>query len=304
MRRSGNGSVVIFSPAKVNLFLEILARRDDGFHELETVMTGVGLYDHLVFAPRGDSRIELTAFSPGRKVDPRIPTDQSNLVWKALELVRRRAGEPFGATVSILKRIPIQAGLGGGSSNAAATLLAANRIWKLAWPMERLAELAIELGSDVPFFMEPGVAFCTGRGEKVQRLGCPCRLNVVLAKPKAGLSTKDVYSCSTVPSRPISTDKLLSALRDGKLATIGQNLWNRLEQAAGMLTDQIARLRHEYDRTDCVGHRMSGSGTSYFGIYRNQKSALAAANCLSNRLPDVRILTAQTLNSTIPFRWG
>src|SRR5438552_13716012 len=173
VRRSAN-HVEVVTPAKINLFLEVLARRPDGFHEIETLLTAVTAYDRLIFIPddRGDIVLDcrwahgLSAWQRGRDCNTaarellygEIPRGPENLVWRAAALVRERAGIRQGATICLVKRVPAAAGLGGASSDAAATLVAANMAWQLHWPRERLMELAADLGSDISFFLSRGGA--------------------------------------------------------------------------------------------------------------------------------------------------
>src|SRR5262245_62048232 len=179
-------SVVAWAPAKVNLFLEILSKRADGFHDLATLMVAVNLFDTLVFrsAPEG---IALTSNRPDLSSGP------DNLIVKAAALLQKRSGRNLGTAIRLVKRIPMQAGLGGGSSDAAATLLALNRLWDLELTREDMADLGAQLGSDVPFFVLADTAWCTGRGEIVDPLPVGARLHFVLVCPPFGCSTAEVY---------------------------------------------------------------------------------------------------------------
>ena len=165
---------VIQAPAKVNLFLEVFGRRDDGYHELETLLVPVRLYDSLCFAAMSAGQdgsagpLELHVSTSGGQSILRpledVPTDRTNLVIRALELLREQSGCRFGAVVDLVKRIPISAGLGGGSSDAAAALRLANRGWNIGFNDLQLSELGAQLGSDVPFFLAISPAVCRGRG--------------------------------------------------------------------------------------------------------------------------------------------
>ena len=186
------GALTVRAPAKVNLFLEVLGRRPDGYHAVETLMLGVSLFDGLEFRddPAGAVRLACT--------DPALGTGPDNLVVRAADLLRQRTGHPGGAAVRLVKRIPWAAGLAGGSSDAAATLAGLNRLWRLGLTREALAELASELGSDVAFFLSPPAAWCTGRGEIVSPLRPGKRLHLVVVSPATGLSTPEVYrGCSS-----------------------------------------------------------------------------------------------------------
>lgn len=270
----------VHAPAKLNLHLEILARRPDGFHEIETLMVPVSLYDTLQFLPRtDDDRLTLDcSWAPGLQAQSGaslgdLPPAETNIVYRALELLRRESGVTSGADVRLIKRIPSQAGLGGASSDAAAALLAANVGWQLHWSRPRLAELAGRLGSDIPFFFTGGAAICRGRGEKIEPLGTVPPLAIVIVRPAEGLATPAVYKACRVPEQPADSKALSQSLARGDASSVGSRLMNRLQAPAEQLCSAVAVLREAFSRTDCLGHQMSGSGSSYFGIGRNPAHA-------------------------------
>jgi 4-diphosphocytidyl-2-C-methyl-D-erythritol kinase len=182
----------------------------------------------------------------------------------------------------LTKRIPSASGLGGASSDAAAALVAANLGWRLAWPRERLAEVAAEIGSDVPFFLTRGAAICRGRGERIEPIE-PGRLYVVVVRPPVGLSTPRVYLACQPTASPVGCERVAAALRRGQVAAVARMLNNRLEESAATLTTWIGRLRQEFSRLDVLGHQMSGSGSSYFGICRHARHARRVAARLRSR---------------------
>jgi 4-diphosphocytidyl-2-C-methyl-D-erythritol kinase len=177
----------------------------------------------------------------------------------------------------VVKRIPAAAGLGGASSDAAAALAAANLAWQLRWPRTRLAELAADLGSDIPFFFGSGAGVGRGRGEQIESLAVPAGMHVVVVRPPVGLATREVYQRCTPAERPRSVAPMARALEQGRWSQVAQHLHNRLEPAAEQLTPWIARLRRVFERLACLGHRMSGSGSSYFGICRHAGHARRVA---------------------------
>ena len=304
----------IASPAKVNLFLELFGRRTDGFHEIETVMCSVALYDRLRFSPRQDSEIRLTANfgSQGnlpKEQDP-IPTDGRNLICRSLELVRSMAQElgqaencRGGINVHLQKNIPSAAGLGGASSNSAATLIAANFIWKLNWSAEQLANAASQLGSDIAFFLTGGTAICRGRGELVSPLNATSGIPIVIAKPADSLSTKTVFEQVKPTSQTHDSSTLTQLVQNGSVGAIGRHLFNRLQEFAQPLTDQISILQGEFEKLNCLGHQMSGSGSSYFGVFENATTARLAAASLSSRLPSAKIFCTCTTPETRRPSW-
>lgn len=267
--------ICVDAPAKINLFLELRERRSDGYHELETLMVPISLYDRLYLEASDDHHIHLsTTWVSGSDFrDIELPQREDNLVWKALELLRTRAGTERGIRAHLIKRIPSQAGLGGASSDAAAALIAGNQLWDLGWSHGQIHELAAELGSDVPFFLRPRLARCTGRGELISPLETKCSFPVVIVKPEVGLATANVYQHATVPNRPKESLPLVSALSEGRYHLLAGSLFNRLQQAATGLASNIAEIARFFTETEVCGHQMSGSGTSYFAVPRNRRQA-------------------------------
>ncbi len=275
VRQSGE-RVRIDSPAKVNLSLEVLGKRSDGFHEIETLIVAIGFLDTLEFTSRTDGEIRLACrwaggLAANKSLDlGDLPDGPANIVVRAVSLLRDRAGVAGGAELVLVKRTPSAAGLGGASANAAAALVAANLAWKLDWPRKRLAVVAAEIGSDVPFFLGTlidgrGAAICRGRGERIEP-AVACRLHLVVVRPPVGLSTPAVYRACQPARAPRSCEALQAALAQGKVAAVARMLNNRLEEAAEQLTPWIARLRGEFSRQGVLGHQMSGSGSSCFGL--------------------------------------
>ena len=278
--------VVVHAPGKLNLFFEVLAKRDDGYHEIETLICPVGLYDTVYFreGPRGQLELRCQrangASGPTGLRGEVLPEGRENLVLRAVELLRQQAGVDSGATLRLVKRIPIAAGLGGGSSDAAAALVAANQGWGLGRSSGQLARISAELGSDVPFFLAGGPAICRGRGERVEPVAGAAVLHFVVVYPPAGLSTAAVYDVCRPATRPQTPAPLLKALTRGDITQTGRLLFNRLQAAAEKLSPWIGRLQRELARQDCLGHGMSGSGTSYFGLCRHARHARRVARRL------------------------
>jgi 4-diphosphocytidyl-2-C-methyl-D-erythritol kinase len=283
----------VFAPAKLNLYLEVLGRRDDGFHELETLMAPIRPYDRLEWRPNGSEdaagfalRLDSSASAEIRKS---VPTDQRNLVWRAAHLLAEAAGvEPAGEIV-FTKRIPAQAGLGGGSSDAAAALVLCNAAWGIGYSRTRLSELAAQLGSDVPFFLVGRTAVCRGRGERVEQVAGMPRLNVVVVCPPEGVPTAAAYQelaaqpANSAPQQESSRrlEGLLKNLQSGSLAAAGPWMTNRLQSAAARLCPWIERLGIAFASIGCCAHLLTGSGCDYFGIMRSDRQARRAAGLLS-----------------------
>ena len=285
--------VRIDCPAKVNLFLEVLAKRPDGFHEIETFMMAISIYDSILVTANTKGKLALECgwadglvARHGREGLSPLPTGAVNLVYRAADELAREAGVDRGATIRVVKRIPAEAGLGGASSDAAGTLLALNRWWGLDWSRERLAQIAARLGSDIPFFLSPLhgeqeggslAAVCRGRGERIELVRRVPRLHLVVCKPPAGLSTPAVYRRCVVPTEPRRVEGVCEALVAGRFDIVGKSLFNRLQEAAESLSPQVVELRRRCDEWDVWGHAMSGSGSSYFALCRSARHARAVA---------------------------
>lgn len=277
-------------PAKLNLFLEILGKRPDGFHEVETVMVTVGLYDTLVFKEEQSGHVRLQCFDAGRRSpadqssepeDP-IPVDARNLVVRAANLLKERMGIARGVSIELHKRIPAAAGLAGGSSDAAAALASLNRLWDLKLSRTDLQTLAAELGSDIPFFLaESPLAICRGRGELMTPLEPAFRSWTVIVRPPIGLSTAEVFRHCKPATQPVSAENLLEGLKNGSREIVAQNLHNSLQKTAARLCPLLTRLAQSFESVIPGAHQMSGSGTAWFGLCRNRLQARQAAGRLN-----------------------
>ena len=260
--------LVVEAPAKLNLFLEVLGRRPDGYHDLATVMAPIDVCDTLELRPASRFSLEVEgAELPG-----------TNTIVKAWRALRRRRRVP-AVRVRLIKRIPAGSGLGGGSSDAAAFLRAMDL---LAGPGLPIEAVAAETGSDVNFFLQDRPALCTGRGERVAPLGFPLPLWAVVAWPGVGLSTADVYrrvrESLTRPRRPVM-DFLNRASRPG-LGRLGRVLFNRLEEAALELRPELKALLGRMSRLPFAGVRMTGSGSAVYGLCRGREEARGLARRL------------------------
>lgn len=290
------------TPAKLNLFLEITGKRPDGFHDIETVMMTVGLFDTLVFREVTTESIRLHCFAAenpdGNAIDvERIPTDDSNLVIRAAKLLRNHAGNRQGVEISLQKRIPTEAGLAGGSSDAAATLAALNRLWELNLPRTELQELAAELGSDIPFFLADSPwAVCRGRGELIESLPPANPLWTVIVRPPVGLSTADVYRACRPTEHPRSAKPLIEAIQSGRLEDLEQHLHNSLQAPAEQLCPLLEQVKQAFEAESFLAHQMSGSGTAWFGICRTETEARDIAAKLDSQQLG-HLFVASTLSS-------
>jgi 4-diphosphocytidyl-2-C-methyl-D-erythritol kinase len=300
-------SLVVHTPAKLNLFLELLGKREDGYHELETLMVAVDLVDTLTFTEEdsNDIRLQCSGLGAGKRGSAPgsfaslgaaqasadgdgegIPVGSDNLVVKAAQLLREHAGVERGVRISLVKRIPSAAGLAGGSSDAAATLMALNRFWNLGLGVLELQRLASHLGSDVAFFVDgTSAAVCHGRGEIIEPLDVPLGLHFVIVRPRTGLSTALVYKHAQVPANKKSVHPLAAALRAGRIGVAGRLLHNGLQPPAERLNPEVKRLQSLFSSLPVLGHQLSGSGTAYFGLCESARQARS----LAGRLKGARV---------------
>ena len=266
--------VVVWAPAKINLFLEILGKRPDGYHEIATLMVAIRLYDTLVFKEDPAGAISLTCNQS------KLSTGPDNLIVRAADLLREYTGCKQGANIRLVKRIPLSAGLAGGSTDAAATLAGLNELWRLGLDNVQLAGLGAKLGSDVSFFFGGPAAWCTGRGEVVAPLELKKTLDLVLLCPPFGLATRDVYQQVSVSANPQDGEDIRRAVREGDIEAIGRALFNRLEGSAEALCPELRGYRNRLADQKPAGVLMSGSGSTLFALCRNRADARRVARQL------------------------
>ncbi len=267
--------IMVRCPAKLNLFLEVLGKRADGYHDLDTVMQAVDLCDELRIAPAEGEELSLECSEPS------LPTDGRNLVVRAALALRERVGRRLGARLALAKRIPMQAGLGGGSSDAAGALVGLNQAWRLGLSTEELRQVAAGVGSDVAFFLHGGTAHCTGRGEVVEPLAAPAVFHYVLVCPPAGVATRDAYGrLRALTYRRASANILLDSVRAGSVESTGRWLFNRLEEAAFDLLPELRALKERLAQAGpFAGVAMTGSGSGLFGLCRPDDWERSAEAC-------------------------
>jgi 4-diphosphocytidyl-2-C-methyl-D-erythritol kinase len=257
---------VLSAAAKVNLVLEVLSKRPDGYHEIVTLMQTVDLADRLTLEDA--DTLELRASAAG------LPTDGTNLALRAAQALRKAAGIEQGVRIALDKRIPVAAGLGGGAADAAAVLIGLNRLWGLGWSVARLADVAVGLGMDVPFFLQGGGALATGRGERLEPVAGR-GLALVLVNPRFGSSTAEVYGRVT-PAMYTDGKRalaLVDALRSGRAARVAASLYNGLRAAVAPIHPEVGRMEAALLAAGALGAAMSGSGPTVFGVARSFEQA-------------------------------
>lgn len=256
--------LLVKAPAKINLSLDVLYKRTDGYHELEMVMTTVDLADLLELELLNDDRIVIhsqTRF---------VPDDDRNLAYKAANLLKDRFNIKSGASITIEKNIPVAAGLAGGSSDAAAVLRGMNKLWDLRLTLDELAELGAEIGSDVSFCVYGGTALAKGRGEIITPLPPPPNCWVVLAKPAIGVSTAEVYEHLNLNEviHP-NTKAMVDAIYQGDYRGICANLSNVLESVTFKYFPKVKHLKDDMKRFGADAVLMSGSGPTVFALVQH-----------------------------------
>lgn len=258
------------APAKINLFLEILGKRDDGYHEIETVMQEIDLVDNLQFEEIQEG-VRLNCN------DKNIPSDENNLVCKAANLILNECGIRKGVLISLEKNIPVGAGLGGGSSDAAATLKALNLLWKIGLNDAELMEFAAKLGSDIPFFIKGKTALCSGRGEKITPIEVKSEMNYLVIFPHINISTATIYRNLKIDltKKIIDVSFFLIALKHPKVTGISKLLFNRLEEVVFTTYPDLLDVKKALDHFDFCGLSVSGSGSAFFGLCRDRQQAKA-----------------------------
>jgi 4-diphosphocytidyl-2-C-methyl-D-erythritol kinase len=254
------------APAKVNLFLEVLKRRADGYHKIDTVFQTVSLFDELSFIPRRDEKIVL------RCSDKALATDASNLVMKAALKLKEISGCRLGASIYLKKNIPLGAGLGGGSSDAAATLKGLARLWGLKISAEKMHSIAAGLGADVPFFLSGGTARGSGVGDRISAITSIKTAHFVLINPSFPVATPWVYKNLHFPlTSKRKIDTILTVLRRPP-SFWGERLFNRLEEVVLPAFSEISKIRSVLTK---MGYPslMSGSGATVFALAGSAKDA-------------------------------
>jgi len=262
--------IVLRSPAKLNLVLDVLRKRPDGFHELRTVFERIDLCDRVTLAPRKDNKIKVVCRHP------HVPKGPGNLVVKAARKLQADFGVNKGVTITIDKKIPVAAGLAGGSSNAATVLLGLNRLWRLGLSRKQLAVYAAAIGSDVAFFIyNTPYALGEGRGEKITPLAGRAKLWHVLVTPKVKMLTKKVFGALNLKltKKRDNVNILLPYLRKSVSAGIGKALANDLEAAILSLRPDLSRLKTKLSDAGACGVCFSGSGPSVFALARSKEHA-------------------------------
>lgn len=256
--------LLVKAPAKINLSLDVLHKREDGFHEVEMIMTTIDLADRLELTLLEQNVIKITSLNRF------VPDDSRNLAYQAALLLKERFNVQKGVAIMIEKVIPVAAGLAGGSSDAAAVLRGLNKLWGLGLTLDELAKIGAEIGSDVSFCVYGGTALATGRGEIITELPAAPTCWVILAKPFIGVSTADVYRRLNVNKiKHPNTKEMIHAIESGNYSQVCSNLENVLEDVTFQLHPEVAQIKEQMKRFGADAVLMSGSGPTVFGLVRH-----------------------------------
>ncbi|MUV38018.1 4-(cytidine 5'-diphospho)-2-C-methyl-D-erythritol kinase [Lentibacillus sp. JNUCC-1] len=274
------------APAKINLSLDILNKRSDGYHNVEMVMTTIDLADRISLYPVQDTGITVMADNQY------VPNDERNLAYKAAELFKKTYRISQGIHIHIEKNIPVSAGLGGGSSDAAAVLRGLRRLWNLETVTTNdLADLGAEIGSDVPFCVYGHTALATGKGETITSLPAPPPCWVVLARPDIGVSTRNVFPQLNVAQLPPPyTAGVMDALKANNLDALCAHIGNHLESVTLKMYPQVQHIKSKMQQYNMPGVLMSGSGPTLYGLTPYYSKARRAYNGLSGFCHDVKLV--------------
>jgi len=267
--------------AKINLYLDVVGKREDGYHNLETIFHSIGLHDDVIIRKRAPKGITVHCEHPG------VPSDSRNLAYSAANLLGHTVGRLDGIAIEIHKRIPVAAGLAGGSANAAAVLHGVNELFGLGFTQENLMQFGAQLGADVPFCLYGGAALGVGIGDQLTRLPALLDVPLLLLNPGIEISTATVFqklnfSLTTREKRSII---IKACLEKGDVVGIGENLYNLLEVPVFSQYPEIAALKTELSmQTGVCGALMSGSGATVFAVMHNTDAARRSESHLKNRV--------------------
>jgi 4-diphosphocytidyl-2-C-methyl-D-erythritol kinase len=283
-------TIALRASAKLNLFLRVLGRHEDGFHELETIFHGVSLTDLVQLSPESDGSIQVEMIGPAA-IQAHVPAPEKNLVSIAASRMASLAKGKAGATILVEKSIPFGGGLAGGSADAAATILGLNAIWKLDLTRESILEIAAGLGSDVPYCIEGGTVLASGRGTELVRLPEPAPMWFVLGMSDRPMLTAEVFAAWDEKRQTggVPADGLIAALIRGDVAEIGAHMHNDLLIPAVTARPEIKEGLQALLDAGAAGAGMSGSGPTVFGIARGETNAHEIAQSVGDLFSRVEV---------------
>ena len=285
-------SIRLKARAKINLSLDVLGKREDGYHDVRMVMQTIGIYDRLIITkiPEDEMRIQSNLFY--------LPINENNLIYKAAKLLKDEFGFAGGVDVNLNKFIPVAAGMAGGSTDAASTLFGINKIYELGLSQNKLMELGVQIGADVPYCIMRGTALAEGIGEQLSRLKPVPHMWIVVAKPPINISTKLVYEqldMNDILYHP-NVDKMIQAINKESIEEIAANMGNVLERVTIPLYPIIDSIKNDMLSHGAINAMMSGSGPTVFGIFPNERTALNCQAYLKLKKEAKQVYITETFN--------
>ncbi len=285
-------SIRLKARAKINLSLDVLGKREDGYHDVRMVMQTIGIYDRLIITkiPEDEIRIQSNLFY--------LPINENNLIYKAAKLLKEKFGFAGGVDVNLNKFIPVAAGMAGGSTDAASTLFGINKIYELGLSQNKLMELGVQIGADVPYCIMRGTALAEGIGEQLSRLKPVPHMWIVVAKPPINISTKLVYEqldMNDILYHP-NVDKMIQAINKESIEEIAANMGNVLERVTIPLYPIIDSIKNDMLSHGAINAMMSGSGPTVFGIFPNERTALNCQAYLKLKKEAKQVYITETFN--------
>lgn len=283
-------SIKLKSRAKINLSIDVLGKRQDGYHLVEMIMQTIDLYDLIEINEKDNDQITIKSTSD------EIPLDCNNLVYKAANLIKKTFNINKGVEIHIKKNIPVAAGMAGGSSNAAAVLVGLNKLWNLDLSNQQLEEIGLKLGADVPFCINGGAVLASGIGEKLTPIkGLTKDVCILVCKPDLFVSTKEVYECidsKDIEKRP-NNKFLIECLKNEDTRQLAENMFNVLE---GVTVDKhpvIQQIKDIMTNNRALGAMMSGSGPTVFGLYENREDAVKCKAILEKQFKQTFVVACE-----------
>ena len=283
-------SITLKSRAKINLSIDVLGKRQDGYHLVEMIMQTIDLYDLIEINEKDNDQITIKSTSD------EIPLDCNNLVYKAANLIKKTFNINKGVEIHIKKNIPVAAGMAGGSSNAAAALVGLNKLWNLNLSNQQLEKIGLKLGADVPFCINGGAVLASGIGEELTPIkGLTKDVCILVCKPDLFVSTKEVYECidsKDIDKRP-NNKFLIECLKNEDTRQLAENMFNVLE---GVTVDKhpvIQQIKDIMTNNRALGAMMSGSGPTVFGLYENREDAVKCKAILEKQFKQTFVVACE-----------
>lgn len=277
--------------AKINLGLDVVKRREDGYHEVRMIMQTIKMYDKITIRKRDDNEIKVKTNLYY------LPTDENNLVYKAAKLILEKYEVGQGVEITLEKFIPVAAGMAGGSSDAAAVLYGINKIFKLRATKNELMELGVKIGADVPYCIMRGTALAEGIGEKLTPLKAVPKTTILIAKPSFGVSTKFVYENLVLDENTPhpNIDGIIDSINEGDIYSLSDRIGNVLETVTAKEYPQIEEIKNIMKQNGALNALMSGSGPTVFGIFDNKEDANRCKQLLKGKLVK-QVFVTETFN--------